>query len=117
MDCISITPGLEKFYNIVAEYVLDDKGTMYAFMHGYDSKKYCHDNWEINPVIWNRGELFQVKRLPKVQASGLPKYRKTQDRFVPAGCGDNNFKFQPQLTFPFKHLSYVEERLDKALKK
>lgn len=102
---------VEMFYNYVAEYVKNDIGTMYGFINGYNQKEYPNDVWRMIFIPRNYG----VER-----HFGRPTFngkRSTQEMWMEDGCKKNDFVMNPQLTFPRKHLQYVEERLDLALKR
>lgn len=102
----------ELFYNIVAEYVPADKddGTMYADIQGYNWKKRPGDVWTLNCYARNYGVEGHF---------GRPKWgnkRSTCEMWMEDGCKKNMFIIQPQLTFPRKHLAYVEGKIKEALK-
>ncbi len=99
---------VEKFYNIVAEYVENDQGTMYHKMRGGGGPR---DRWCLNFYPRNLGIQHRVGR-PTING-----YRSTQLLYIEDGCKKNDFVMMPQLTFPHKHLSYVEERIALAIKK
>lgn len=107
---------LERLLNVVAEY--DEKdGSMYhkmgcdRFINRNDHRtQYTpKDAWQYHFYMGNAG----------VQGHwGRPMWgtkRSTQECWIEDGCEENNFVIQPQLTFPQKHLQYVESRLDLAL--
>ncbi len=103
---------LELFYNAVAEYSKED-GSMYEFM--------CHGNWKENPrEIWSTS--WRVENAGVKGHWGRPVFskggkRSTFECWIDDDCKKNNFVTVPQLTFPHKHLSYVEERIALAIKK
>lgn len=117
--------SLEKFYNYVAVWApYAKKGEPFASPEMHDiyhdivdncSQKYYPDSWERRDYICNWGIELSSKRIPATQASG--EKVKTIGILTEVGCKKNNFKIMPQLYIPRKHLSYVEERLDIALKK
>ncbi len=103
---------VEDFFNAVAEYVHieDEEGTMYAHIQGHSAKRYPHENWVLRFYPRNYGEVGHWGR-PIFNGK-----RSTQQMWIETGCEENNFIMQPQLTFPRKHLPYIEERLKLALK-
>jgi hypothetical protein len=115
-DCVWIVfesaLDVEMFYNAVAEYVpyKSRKNSMYAHIKGYDRKKYPRDIWSLRFYPRNYGITGHW---------GRPKWgnkRSTRLMWIEDGCDENYFIIQPQLTFPRKHLPYVEEKLKQALR-
>lgn len=114
---------LERFINLVAVYEKDVREGMYELINGWGShdewkrgKFRCikhPDNWEYIHHMPNRGIRDHVERFPN-NIPGEPKYYYA---FVEDDCPKNNFRMQPQLQFPRKHLPYVMERLEAALQR
>lgn len=102
---------VERFYNYVAEYTKEYKNTMYSYINGWCYKEYPRDIWTL---------YFRPRNAGIVGHWGRPKWgnkRSTKEHWVEDKCKKNNFIMQPQLTFPRKHLIYVEQRLQLALDK
>lgn len=116
-DCIWLVfehaLDIELFYNIVAEYLPYEKeaGTMYAHIQGHDFKKNPRDVWSVQSSMRNYGVEghFDYGMSP----SGKREKYKTWHE---DSCKNNIFILQPQLTFPRKHLAYVEAKIKEALK-
>jgi len=103
---------LEKFLNLTAEYHGSDQ-SMYAQMgcDRFPSAKYIYkDHWDYGFFICNNGVELKIQR-PTINGKRL-----TYSVVVDIGCTKNNFVIKPQFTFPKEHLSYVEGKLDQALK-
>ncbi len=110
---------VEKLYNIVAEYDTKE-GSMYELMscdrglftRGQKKSKYRKDDsWAFTFIFFNNGVRGHFGR-PTENGKRLP-----YEIWIEDGCGKNNFVLSPQITFPRKHLSYVEHRLDLEIKK
>jgi hypothetical protein len=98
---------LEKFLNVVAEYS-PEKNSVYELILG---NKKLKDSWSyLYPRPENLGTFGHWGR-PTVNGK-----RHTYEVWIEDGCKKNNFKIEPQLCFPRKHLEYVNQRLDSALK-
>lgn len=115
--CFNSSEDLEKLYNIVAEYSKDNK-SMYNKMGCdrviYDSGlkfKRIIDCWEFLFIMDNRGIEGHWGR------PTFGKKQSTQLMWIEDKCSKNNFVISPQITFPRKHLSYVEEKLQLAIGK
>jgi hypothetical protein len=115
---------MERFYNLVAVYEKQERDqpvNMYAIINGWAGKdvkrngKFVRwerhpDNWEVVNHMPNNGirghEEKGVNNIP-----GKPKfflYWEEDD------CSQNDFRMEPQVKFPRKHLQYVMERLQVA---
>lgn len=115
--------SLERFTNLVAVYEKDNRDSMYELINGWSS----HDEWKRgkfrcipNPDNWehihhmpNLGVRFHVERFP----NNIPSEPKYYHAYVDDDCPRNNFRMEPQIKFPRKHLSYVMERLNLALQR
>lgn len=102
---------IELFYDIVAKY--DSKNdSMYSKIKNFSffKKKFISENWSCIFPIKNLGIKGHWGR-PTINGKRLSSQVWIEDR-----CKKNDFCIQPQLTFPRKHLPYVEERLDLAIK-
>lgn len=119
--CFETAKDAEKFYNIVAEYIPDsckdeNKSSMYNLMScdrgvGDTYKKAGTDRWAWHFLLRNYGVEGHF---------GRPTYkgkRETYDMWIEDGCKENDFILSPQITFPRKHLKYVEDRLQLAVDK
>lgn len=110
---------VERLYDIVAEY--DPKhsdGSMYDKM-SCDSVLRTEKS-KFNPLKEGWSFIFVMTNLGVDGHFGRPIFdgkRSTCEMWIEDGCKKNNFYIQPQLTFPRKHISYLEERLDLAIKK
>jgi len=110
---------LEKFYNIVAEYSEKDE-SMYHLMScdrqlytkGQKRSKYrSKDSWAFIFIFFNNGVKGHFGR-PVENGKRL-----SYNVWIEDGCDHNDFVLSPQITFPQKHLAYVEQRLNLALAK
>lgn len=109
---------IERFYNIVAEYVNhhnnDYDSSMYhrmgcdLFVQTNDVR--ALDGWCFSFYMCNRGTYGHWGRPTR---SGK---RSTYTMWVEEGCDKNHFVIEPQITIPHTHLKFVEEKLDSALK-
>lgn len=112
-DCIWLvfesTKDAELFYNCVAEYVKGYEPSMYMNINGFDRKKNARDVWILDCSARNNGVLG---RWSKATRNGV---RNTYQTWEEDRCETNNFIIEPQLTFPRKHLQYVEKRLKLAI--
>jgi hypothetical protein len=120
--------SLERFLNIISKYekTQEDKVNMYDLIVGcagknilkngkFDYWKPDSNNWEYNYPLINQGVLMCERKIKNsFQNLGGPKYIYIWEE---GACKNNNFKVQPQVTFPRKHLSYVEEKIKLFLKK
>lgn len=110
---------VERLYNIVAEYDTSfSDESMYGKMScdrmvqtGQTNYRHSLDGWAFNFVMHNNGAFGHWGR-PKINGK-----RSTFQVWVDDGCTKNDFVIQPQLTFPRKHISYIESRIDLVLKK
>lgn len=76
---------------------------------GCERKERPLDAWIMKACPDNRGIIGHWER---------PTYgnkRSSQMMWIDDGCERNNFVLMPHLTFPRKHLSYVEGRITIAL--
>ena len=117
----------EKFYNIVAEYVPEswkdeNESSMYNLMSCdravLSSHKRSSRRIKSNPDSWSW--CFILHNYGVEGHFGRPKWgnkRSTVEMWIEDGCKKNDFILAPQITFPRKHLKYVEERLQLALNK
>jgi len=112
--CFDGARSYEKFLNVVAVYE-DKPGGMYEHIQGHTIKSHPHNVWTVTTYIENTGIILREERQPVVKSDNLPKHRKTVGVYVEDGCKKNNFKIMPQLHFPRKHISYVEQKLKEAL--
>lgn len=106
---------LEKFFNLVAKYDTS-RGSMYElmncdlFVQTTGKYNYTKDAWAFSFYMRNMGLLGHF---------GRPMWRGKRMKhevWIEDGCGKNHFRVQPQLTFPRKHLPYIEAQLQLALK-
>ncbi len=88
----------EKFLNIVCDY----NDPIYNNILERAEKKYQKDNWSIRVLHENYGVKYRTN--------------KAKDLWIEDGCVKNNIIMKLQLTFPQKHLSYVEKRIAHAFK-
>lgn len=95
---------LEKFYNYVAEYSTNHT-SLYEYIIRTADKNYHDSIWSLDWVPVNYGIFGHWGR------QTINGKRQTYEVWIEDGCDKNNFIMQPQLTFPKKHLKYVEERL------
>jgi hypothetical protein len=108
----------ERLLNVVAVYEpirtpwSQDGRTMYELVRSvwkmgtYRGKD---DGWEARFYVENRGVQGHFKR---------HTYNGKRDGFemwCETGCKKNDFRFEPQIHFPRKHLPYVEERVQLAV--
>jgi hypothetical protein len=108
---------LERLFNSVAEYS-QERNSMYHLMNcdcvvrTPDKKGYkvWPDSWAFIFYMSNQGVYGHWGR--PTWAKGQ---RSTQILWIEDGCKKNDFVMQPQITFPRKHIPYVEERLQLAL--
>lgn len=101
---------IEKFYNYVCEYApYTDQDAMYNNI--LYRKKGSNEKWTIRSYIQNYGVVGHFGK--RMTPNG--KRRETVETWIEEGCRKNQFCLQPQLTFPRKHLEYVEKRIEKAL--
>lgn len=118
--------SLERFINLVAVYEKYEKGkpdSMYQLINGFGSRDEWKrgkfrcipnlDNWEYIHPMPNRGIRDHVERF----LNDIPGETKYYYAFVEDDCPKNNFRMEPQIQFPRKHLAYVMERLELALKR
>jgi len=99
----------QKFLNIVANY--NEKKMYEHIIYSYFSpKKYDPNRWATQFFMENLGVEGEWKR------PYFNKKRVEYQMFVETGCGKNNFNTQVQLTFPQKHLEYVEKKINSVLK-
>ncbi len=103
---------MERLFDVVAQYD-DSDGSMYDLMSCDNSmsyrKKQPKDCWAFDFYMRNDGVKGHWGR-PIINGK-----RSSQQLWIDDGCEENGFVVQPQLTFPRKHLSYVEERIKLAL--
>lgn len=117
--CFESSKDVEKLYNIVAEYT-DKRGdeAMYHKMSADRFVRTSESNFRGSPDGWSF--IFFMRNAGVKGHFGRPtrnKKRSTYLMWMEDGCKKNNFVIEPQLTFPHKHLSYVEDKLDLALAK
>ena len=105
---------IEKFYNYVGEYN-ERYDSMYSKMHGQCYKgRNKNSNWILDILPINRGEKKIIIREPASKADCMAKGAFVE-RYESIGCNNNKFNMMIQLSFPKRHLAYVEKRLDLAL--
>lgn len=104
---------IERFYDYVAVWEpLSDIGSgfnMYEKMSGIGYGLEPHSVWYVLARMDNLGVEGHWKRNGKGKNNSYTVWEED-------GCKKNQFVLQPQLWFPRKHLSYVEERIKLALK-
>lgn len=90
--CFEQASDLEKFYNIIAKYGSTD----------YD----VVSSWPIRHHIINYGiEGCFTRPIINGKRSTVPLFKETS-------CRKNNFIVSPQLTFPRKYLSFIEDKIN-----
>jgi hypothetical protein len=108
---------VERLYNIVAEYDSSyNDETMYNKMSagrfiqtGATKYRSSIEGWAFSFFMNNHGVEGHWGR-PTFNGK-----RSTREMWIDDGCEKNDFVIQPQITFPRKHLKYVEQRLTLAL--
>lgn len=115
---------MERFYNLVAVYEKWRRGqpdSMYEKINGWAGRDVVKggkfkfernsDNWEVQLHMPNEGVLGHWIEIP----NGFPNESKFITVWEEDECPRNNFRIQPQIWFPRKHLSYVMEKIELAV--